>query len=81
MERGLLLLDAVLMAVAEHLGSGRLIELRPGCKVSNCLKQSKHSDRVDVGGQHRLIPKGADEGLSPEIIHLIPPSLLQAEDP
>ncbi len=64
----------------EHLAGGCLVEAGVGDDEANRFEQATDGDRVELGGQHRLAPRGRHERLCREVVDLVGFGALQDAD-
>ena len=60
-----------LLHLAEHLRRGRLVEADRRVDVADRLEHARDADGGELGGQHRLRPRGRHEALRGEVVDLV----------
>src|SRR5262249_46667596 len=59
--------------LAEHLGRGRLVDADPRVDLAHGLEDARHALRVELAGEHRLVPRRRHERHRGEVVELARP--------
>ena len=62
--------------LAEHLARRRLVEADRRVDLADRLEHARHALRVELAGQHRLIPRRRHERHRREVVELVRPDLV-----